>query len=95
MMNCVEKRGWLRKLQKTTAWRLSFWIHLKQINTFDDGFFIKKAERNPVLGGESALVEDVRGTMLNAGFVCLRLCFLGQSERSMRSNKHEPFSPVE
>lgn len=44
-MNCAEKWGWLRKLQKTAVPRLSFWIHLKQIHTFDDGFFTKKAEK--------------------------------------------------
>lgn len=58
MMNCAEKCGWLRKLQKTAVRRLGFWIRLKQINTFDDGFFTKKAERRPVLegGGETVHV---------------------------------------
>lgn len=92
MMNCVEKWGRLRKLQKTAAPGLGFWIHLKQINTFDDGFFIRKAERNLVCQEQSAFAEDVQGTTWNTGFVCLHLCFSGWSEASTRSSK--PLSPV-
>lgn len=74
--DCVVKWGRLRKLQKTAAWRLSFWIHLKQINTFDDEFFIKKAERSPVLGGEGFCRRYVRDCA-DTVFLCPCLCFLG------------------
>lgn len=91
--DCVAKWGRFRKLQKTAAWRLSFWIHLKQINTFDDGFFIKKEERSPVSGGEGFCRRYVRDSG-DTVFACPCLCFVGWSEDSMRNNKLEPLSPV-
>lgn len=52
VMNCAEKWGWLRKLQKTAVRRLGFWIHLKQINTFGDGFLTKMQREDLFWKGE-------------------------------------------
>lgn len=92
MMNCVEKWGWLRKVQKTASPGLAFWIYLNQVSTFGDGFFIKNVERNVE---QDDFAEDVQETVWNMGFVSHHLCFLGWSEASIRTNEHELLSPVD
>lgn len=88
-MNCVEKWGWLRKLQKTASPGLGFWIYLNQISTFGDRFCIRNVERS-VEQGE--FTEDVQETVWNKAFVSHHLCFLGWSEASTYSNEHELLS---
>lgn len=84
----VDKQGQLRKLQKTAAQKLGFWINLNQINASEDGFFFhqKGNENSCFEGKKNAFVGVVGMTVWESVCMCLCLCFFSLKKAGVATN---------